>query len=108
MADRAYGEMVSESADPGERPQKLVQPTLDEGPHLSYALQWYLFALMGFGVWGYMAYTRARNDRDDLEDASQAGEDEFIAAKHHPRRRRVTRRRPGRVTDEEAEDALFD
>lgn len=108
VADRAYGEMVSESKDPGERPQSLVQPTLDEGPHLSYALQWYLFALMGFGVWGYMAYTRARNDRDDLEDAAAAGEDEFIAAKHHPRRQRVKRRRSGRITDEEAEDALFD
>lgn len=108
VAERTFGEMVSESADPGERPQKLVQPTLDEGPHLSYALQWYLFALMGFGVWGYMAYTRARNDRDDLEDAAGAGEDEILPAAHHPRRRRVTRRRPGRITDEEAEDALFE
>lgn len=108
VAERTFGEMVSESADPGERPQKLVQPTLDEGPHLSYALQWYLFALMGFGVWGYMAYTRARNDRDDLEDAAGIGEDEILPAAHHPRRRRVTRRRPGRITDEEAEDALFD
>ncbi len=108
VAERTFGEMVSESEDPGERPQKLVQPTLDEGPHLSYALQWYLFALMGFGVWGYMAYTRARNDRDDLEDAAEAGEDEILPAAHHPRRRRVTRRRPGKVTDEEAEDALFD
>ena len=108
VADRAYGEMVSESADPGERPQKLVQPTLDEGPHLSYALQWYLFALMGFGVWGYMAYTRARNDRDDLEDAAAAGDEDLVPARHHPRRQRPTRRRSGRVTDEEAEDALFD
>ncbi|MCT2007264.1 SURF1 family cytochrome oxidase biogenesis protein [Micrococcus lylae] len=108
VADRAYGEMVSESNDPGERPRPLVQPTLDEGPHLSYALQWYLFALMGFGVWGYMAYTRARNDRDDLEDAAEAGDDAVIPAKHHPRRQRVKRRRSGRITDEEAEDALFD
>lgn len=108
VADRAYGEMVSESNDPGERPRPLVQPTLDEGPHLSYALQWYLFALMGFGVWGYMAYTRARNDRDDLEDAAEAGDDAVIPAKHHPRPRRVKRRRSGRITDEEAEDALFD
>lgn len=108
VADRAYGEMVSESQDPGERPQKLVQPTLDEGPHLSYALQWYLFALMGFGVWGYMAYTRARNDRDDREDAAAAGDQDIVPAAHHPRRQRTTRRRSDRVTDEEAEDALFD
>jgi cytochrome oxidase assembly protein ShyY1 len=108
VAERAYGEMVSESQDPGTRPQTLVQPTLDEGPHLSYALQWYLFALMGFGVWGYMAYTRARNDRDDLEDAAASGEEDLIPAKHHPRPQRVKHRRSGRVTDEEAEDSLFE
>lgn len=109
VADRAYGEMVSESQDPGDRPQSLVQPTLDEGPHLSYALQWYLFALMGFGVWGYMAYTRARNERDDALYGPEE-DDGFIPATHHPRRERPQRRRRrrARLTDEEAEDALFD
>ena len=28
------------------------KPVLDEGPHLSYALQWYVFALMGFVGYG--------------------------------------------------------
>jgi cytochrome oxidase assembly protein ShyY1 len=40
--------LISES--PGEQgsPQPLRKPTLDEGNHLSYAVQWILFALMGF------------------------------------------------------------
>ena len=52
VADTAYGIMVTEDPAVEAMPQKLVEPTLDEGPHPSYAIQWYLFAAMGFGVWG--------------------------------------------------------
>ena len=106
VADTAYGIMVEEDPSVAEVPQRLVEPTLDEGPHLSYAIQWYLFAAMGFGVWGYSAWMRARNDRADaLEDARDDG---MLSARRAPRPKPARRRRDGRLTDEEAEDALFD
>jgi len=106
VADTAYGIMVTEDPAAAVMPSKLVEPTLDEGPHFSYAIQWYLFAAMGFGVWGYCAWMRARNDRADaIEDALDEGMHSAVRA---PRAKPVRRRRDGRPTDEEAEDALFD
>lgn len=106
VAGTAYGIMVTEDPAVAQMPQKLVEPTLDEGPHLSYAIQWYLFAAMGFGVWGYSAWMRARNDRADaLEDAE---DDALLSARRGPRAAPVRRRRGGRLSDEEAEDAMFD
>ncbi|GAA4778014.1 SURF1 family protein [Citricoccus nitrophenolicus] len=106
VADTAYGEMVEEDPAPQSRPQTLVPPTLDEGPHLSYSLQWFLFGLMSFIVWGYMARQRAINDREDRE-LGLTEDDGYISAYRAPRPKQV-RRRGGRLTDEEAEDALLD
>lgn len=44
----AYGLLDSEDPAPAERPAPAVRPTPDEGPHLSYAFQWFVFALLGF------------------------------------------------------------
>jgi hypothetical protein len=50
----AYGLLVSESPAPAEaRPFPALKPQRDEGPHLSYALQWYVFAIFGFLGFGY-------------------------------------------------------
>ncbi|NUL47123.1 SURF1 family protein [Cellulosimicrobium funkei] len=106
VADTAYGEMVEEDPAPQSRPQTLVPPTLDEGPHLSYSLQWFLFGLMSFIVWGYMARQRAVNDRDDRE-LGLTEDDGYISA-YRPPRPKPVRRRDGRLTDEEVEDALLD
>lgn len=61
------------------------RPVLDEGPHLSYALQWYVFAAMGFFGYGWALRKEARGPVDpdtprpnrgrvprdeDIEDAS--------------------------------------
>ncbi|MFM7014396.1 MAG: SURF1 family protein [Actinomycetota bacterium] len=43
-----YLRLISESPPENEYPQSLGKPVLDEGNHLSYAIQWILFALMGF------------------------------------------------------------
>lgn len=40
------------------------RPVLDEGPHLSYALQWYVFALMGFVGYGWALRKEARGPID--------------------------------------------
>lgn len=45
---RFYLRMVQESPPESTAPQSLGKPILDEGNHLSYAVQWVLFALMGF------------------------------------------------------------
>jgi len=49
---------------------------------------------------------RARNDRADALD--DAADDGLLSAHRVPRAKPARRRRDGRLTDEEAEDALFD
>lgn len=43
-----YFRMVTESPAESSYPQPLSRPVLDEGNHLSYAVQWVIFAVMGF------------------------------------------------------------
>lgn len=51
----AYGILVQSGSDAAEPPLALPRPVRDEGPHLSYALQWFVFALMGFVALGWFA-----------------------------------------------------
>lgn len=62
------------------------RPVLDEGPHLSYALQWYVFALMGFIGYGWALRKEARGD------VTPSG----------------SKPRTGRQRDEDFEDAAVD
>jgi cytochrome oxidase assembly protein ShyY1 len=43
-----YGLLVSEDPAPAESPLPAFKPVEDEGPHLSYALQWIVFGIMAF------------------------------------------------------------
>lgn len=43
-----YIRMVTESPAESSYPQPLNRPVLDEGNHLSYAVQWIIFAVLGF------------------------------------------------------------
>jgi cytochrome oxidase assembly protein ShyY1 len=43
-----YGLVASEDPAPAERPLPAIRPVADEGPHLSYALQWIVFGVMAF------------------------------------------------------------
>jgi cytochrome oxidase assembly protein ShyY1 len=57
-----YGRMVNEIPPSGEYPFQMPRPTLNEGNHLSYALQWVLFGLMAF--WAFIwAYRQDRNEQ---------------------------------------------
>jgi cytochrome oxidase assembly protein ShyY1 len=49
----AYGLLASEDPAPAERPIAEAKPAPDEGPHLSYTVQWFAFALLGFAALGY-------------------------------------------------------
>jgi cytochrome oxidase assembly protein ShyY1 len=89
----AYGLLTSETPKPPSRPVALPRPIIDNGPFLSYAFQWILFAVMGFGglAWALRQEYRARNAEDPVEQ-------EHAAA----RQRKAGRRAP---TDDQIEDA---
>ncbi|WP_341974545.1 SURF1 family protein [Microbacterium sp. LTA6] len=87
----AYGQLVSEDPAPETAPSGFDSPTDDPGPHLSYAIQWILFALMGFVFIGYIIRTEIVKHREDLEGAP--------APAKHPRRR---------DQDADTEDELLD
>lgn len=82
----AYGLLVSEDPAPATAPGTIDPPSEDPGPHLSYAVQWILFAIMGFAFILYVLVTERRHAREDAEA-------------RRPRRR---------DRDAEAEDALLD
>jgi len=90
-----YGQLISEqpAAETGMLP---APPERDEGPHLSYALQWAVFILIaGIGV-GYAARQEFRNLNSG--DPKLEAED----------RRKAERKRRRGPSDAEIEDALLD
>ena len=89
----AYGLLETESPAPPERPIAAAKPVLDPGPFLSYAFQWILFALAGFGglAWALRQEYLARNADDPIEQERAAERD-----------RKARKRAP---TDAEIEDA---
>ena len=101
----AYGLMVSEDPAPAERPAALASPAEDPGPYLSYAIQWILFAVMGFVFIGYVIKTEIAQRRDDRA-ASEEGTGTSDAAPRAPRPPRAPARR--RDADTDAEDAILD
>jgi cytochrome oxidase assembly protein ShyY1 len=93
----AYGLMASESPEPADtRPFASLKPDRDEGPHLSYAFQWLIFALFGFFGLGYALRTEYRHlNADDPDEIARAQE-----------RERKARLRP--PSDDEIEDRILD
>jgi cytochrome oxidase assembly protein ShyY1 len=86
---RAYGEAAAEDPAPGQALGTLPAPSTDPGSHLSYAFQWWTFALGSLVGFSVMA-------RRELQDGSDAG----------PAVRPERRRRSPSAEDEE--DALVD
>ena len=93
----AYGMMVSESPAPATQPTAVESPSEDPGPYLSYAVQWILFAVMGFVFIFYVIRTERTRRREDAE-AAAAG----VTVVREPARARR------RDRDAEDEDALLD
>ncbi|ANP72744.1 SURF1 family protein [Cryobacterium arcticum] len=92
----AYGLMKSEDPATAERPTAVTRPVRDEGPHLSYAFQWFVFALMGFIGLGWAARQEYRNI--NAEDP-----DERVRAADRARRQAAKPR-----SDADIEDELVD
>ena len=82
---RAYLALMSEQPAVTPTPVLQPRPALDEGPHLSYTFQWFLFGLLGFIAWGYLV-------REDFRRGLDV----------------PARARPERRSDQEIEDALLD
>lgn len=84
-----YALMASEDPAAARSMPVFAEPERDEGPHLSYAIQWVVFALMFLGMW-VVVVRREAEDQDD----------EFAPARPP--------RPPGAVRDEDIEDAQVD
>ena len=103
----AYGQLASETPPVADMPQPFPMPSVDEGTHLSYSLQWFAFGILMFVGFGYAARQQARNAAMDAEDAEALdGEPALTAA--GARRRPPTPRKRKRPTAEEEEDAILD
>jgi cytochrome oxidase assembly protein ShyY1 len=71
----AYGLLDSEDPAAATRPLAVAKPVPDEGPHLSYAFQWFCFALLGFIALGYIARQEYRQvNSDDPDEQERAAE----------------------------------
>lgn len=92
----AYGLMASENPAPADRPVAVVKPVRDEGPHLSYAFQWFVFGILAFiGLgWALRQEYRAVNI-DDPAEQERADE-------------RARRKAAKTLSDADAEDAMLD
>lgn len=132
LVARAYGELAAEEPA-AERPAALPAPDTSLGPHLSYAFQWWIFALFFPAALIYrtrllfqdVAAEERTRDQDQEQDQSapsagtarddspdpdeqQAGTTPRPSRRtpeHRPRRAVHSRRRG---QDEEEEDALID
>lgn len=91
-----YGVLATEEPAPPQAPRLLPRPAIDEGPHLSYSLQWFVFALGALVAFVVLARRTAAEDEPVAEDG--AGEP---SAQQRPRRGR-------RASAEDEEDALVD
>lgn len=65
-----------EKPQPTSSPLPTLRPELDEGPHLSYTFQWYLFAVMAFGGLWYMLRQEVRVHRGEDVSRRSSRDDE--------------------------------
>jgi cytochrome oxidase assembly protein ShyY1 len=60
----------SQPAQAGAEPEVLPEPVLDEGPHLGYAVQWFIFSTIA--IVGYpMILRRSARNRGQIEDEAE-------------------------------------
>jgi cytochrome oxidase assembly protein ShyY1 len=92
----AYGLMASEDPAPAERPVAVTRPAEDEGPHLSYAFQWFVFGIMAFFGLGWAVRQEFRSvNADDPHEQERAAE-------------RARRKAARPQSDADVEDELLD
>ena len=92
----AYGLMVSESPSAATRPTAMPEPVLDEGLHISYAIQWVIFAIIAFFGFGYAIRQEYRMRNADDPDEQERAEE------------RARRKAERPLTDAEIEDEILE
>jgi cytochrome oxidase assembly protein ShyY1 len=58
-----YGDLIREQPAPRTAPVLLDPPETSEGPHLAYAVQWFLFACLALGGYVQLARREAADRR---------------------------------------------
>lgn len=108
----AYGQLATETPAAAANPVAFPAPSIDEGSHLSYSLQWIAFGVLAFVGFGYAARMQHRNDEFDELEAAESGvpvEELYGRGSAFLPRQHVKVRKPGaKPTAEEAEDAILD
>jgi cytochrome oxidase assembly protein ShyY1 len=57
-----FAEATGTEPAPGRAPQPIPPPEVDEGPHLAYAFQWFVFALIALGGFVMLARREAEGE----------------------------------------------
>jgi cytochrome oxidase assembly protein ShyY1 len=92
----AYGLLASEDPAPPGTPVLGTRPERDEGPHLSYAFQWFVFALLAFVGLAWAVREEYRSVNAEVpEERERAAE-------------RARRKAAKPLSDADAEDALLE
>lgn len=116
----AYGLLVGPPTE--EPPLPAARPIRDEGPHLSYALQWFVFAIMGFVGLGWAARQEKRGLEEAMAQADGARDDDPDAAttprpastalperdRYGRRTKTPPKRASARPSDADIEDEILD
>ncbi|WP_243635619.1 SURF1 family protein [Kocuria tytonicola] len=71
LATGGYSELVSEDPAVPGTPQAGERPEVAYGPHLSYSMQWYAFAVLVFVAYGYSARQHVKNEEWDRAYAAE-------------------------------------
>jgi len=91
-----YGDLTRENPAPRAAPEPIPAPEPSEGPHLAYAFQWFLFALLAFG--GLVVLAR-REAADRRATAGRDGDGDGDGRPEHANRYGTTRGgEPDRIT----------
>ncbi|MGW6131728.1 SURF1 family cytochrome oxidase biogenesis protein [Cellulomonas sp. NPDC055163] len=108
---RAYGALADEAPAPAQSLVPLPAPSTDPGSHLSYAFQWWTFALgalVGFSVMARRELVDARAEGEDEPGTpGPDGDGNAPTPPRPPRAARAARRERG-PSAEDVEDALID
>ena len=82
IVEEFYVSLSTEDPSPQFTPLPLERPVLDEGPHLSYAFQWFVFALMGFFAYFWLLREEYRTEqgveKKELRRPSDAEEEDAL------------------------------
>jgi len=82
IVEEFYVSLSTEDPASQFTPLPLERPVLDEGPHRSYAFQWFVFALMGFFAYFWLLREEYRTEqgveKKELRKPSDAEEEDAL------------------------------